>query len=245
MSDSMLEVTALTCGYGDIVAVDGLSFTVGTGEIFGLVGANGAGKSATIMALAGLLPVRAGKVRLDGVDITTLPAHGRIDRGIALVPEGRRVFADLSVDENLTVGGTRLDRSALDRNRAKVFDTFPRLAERRRQLAGLLSGGEQQMLAIGRAMMAGPSLLLIDELSLGLMPIAVEECYRALSELQDNGLAILLVEQSTERVLHAADRIAILESGRLAWTGPGSDAIGDSAVADAILGLGRSRDIRP
>ena len=238
MSDSMLEVVALTCAYGDIVAVDGLSLAIGAGEIFGLVGANGAGKSATIMALAGLLPVRSGKVRLDGRDITSLPAHARIDRGIALVPEGRRIFADLSVDENLTVGGTRLDRSALDRNRAKVFDRFPRLAERRRQLAGSLSGGEQQMLAIGRAMMADPSLLLIDELSLGLMPIAVEECYRALSELQDDGLAILLVEQSTERVLHTADRIAILESGRLAWTGAGSDAIGDSAVADAILGLG-------
>ena len=233
----MLEVTDLTCGYGDIVAVDGLTFTIGAGEIFGLVGANGAGKSATIMALAGLLPVRSGTVRLRGRDITAMPAHARIDQGIALVPEGRRVFADLSVDENLTVGGTRLDREALERNRGQVFDTFPRLGERRRQLAGSLSGGEQQMLAVGRAMMAEPSLLLIDELSLGLMPIAVDECYRALSDLQVDGLAILLVEQSTERVLHTADRIAILESGRLAWTGRGSDAIGDSTVVDAILGL--------
>ena len=245
MSDSMLEVMALTCGYGDIIAVDGLSFTVGAGEIFGLVGANGAGKSATIMALAGLLPVRSGAVRLAGRDITALPAHSRIDEGIALVPEGRRVFADLSVDENLIVGGTRLDRDALDRNRGKVFDTFPRLADRRRQLAGSLSGGEQQMLAIGRAIMADPSLLLIDELSLGLMPIAVDECYRALSELQEAGMAILLVEQSTERVLHTADRIAILDSGRLAWTGRGADAVGDRAVADAILGLGESRTMRP
>ena len=237
-SGSMLEVVELTCGYGDIVAVDRLSFTIASGEIFGLVGANGAGKSATIMALAGLLPVRSGAVRLAGGDITAMPAHARIDRGVALVPEGRRVFADLTVDENLTVGGARLGRDALERGRGRVLGTFPRLAERRRQLAGSLSGGEQQMLAIGRAMMAEPSLLLIDELSLGLMPIAVDECYRALAKLQQDGLAILLVEQSTERVLHTADRIAILESGRLAWTGRGSEAIGDSAVADAILGLG-------
>ena len=233
----MLEVTNLTCGYGDIVAVGDLSFTIEAGEIFGLIGANGAGKSAAIMALAGLLPVRSGTVRLDGRDITAMPAHARVDQGIALVPEGRRVFADLSVDENLTVGGTRLDREALERNRGWVFDTFPRLGDRRRQLSGSLSGGEQQMLAVGRAMMAEPSLLLIDELSLGLMPLAVDECYRVLSDLQANGLAILLVEQSTERVLHTADRIAILESGRLAWTGRGSDAVGESAVADTMLGL--------
>ena len=245
MSAPMLEVTDLVCGYGDIVAVDNLSFTIGAGEIFGLVGANGAGKSATIMSLAGLLPVRSGAVRLDGRDITAVPAHARIDRGIALVPEGRRVFGDLSVDENLTVGGTRLGGDALERNRERVFDTFARLAERRRQLAGSLSGGEQQMLAIGRAMMAEPSLLLIDELSLGLMPIAVDECYRALSDLQRDGLAILLVEQSTERVLRTADRIAILESGRLAWTGHGAEAIGNRAVSDTILGLGESRDIPP
>ena len=237
MTAATLEVVELTCGYGDIVAVDRLSFSIGAGEIFGLVGANGAGKSATIMALAGLLPVRSGTARLSGRDITGLPAHVRIGHGIALVPEGRRVFADLSVDENLTVGGTRLSRGALERNRARVFDTFPHLAERRSQLAGSLSGGEQQMLAIGRAMIAEPSLLLIDELSLGLMPIAIDECYRALSALQEDGLAILLVEQSTERVLHTADRIAILESGRLAWTGRGSEAVGDSAVVDAILGL--------
>ena len=238
MSDSMLEVSELTCGYGDIVAVDSLSFSVGAGEIFGLVGANGAGKSATIMALAGLLPVRAGTVRLAGRAITAMPAHARIDQGIALVPEGRRVFADLTVDENLTVGGTRLSRAALERNRSWVVETFPRLGERRGQIAGSLSGGEQQMLAIGRAMMAEPSLLLIDELSLGLMPIAVDECYRALSSLQESGLAILLVEQSTERVLHTADRIAILEFGRLAWTGRGSVALRDSTVIDAMLGVG-------
>ena len=238
----MLEVTELTCGYGDIVAVDGLSLTIGAGEIFGLVGANGAGKSATILALAGLLPVRAGAVRFSGRDITAMPAHARVSHGIALVPEGRRVFADLSVDENLTVGGTRLDGRALERARAQVFDSFPRLAERRRQLAGSLSGGEQQMLAIGRAMMARPALLLIDELSLGLMPIVIDECYRVLSGLREEGVAILLVEQSTDRVLRTADRIAVLDSGRMRWEGTGSEAMSHSAIMEAYLGTAASGD---
>jgi branched-chain amino acid transport system ATP-binding protein len=234
----MLEVTGLTCGYGDITAVDDLSFTVEKGEIFGLIGANGAGKTSTILALAGLIPVRAGTVRIDGDDITHTPTHTRTDHGLALVPEGRRVFADLTVDENLTVGGTRLDTRTLETNRARIFDIFPRLAERRRQLAGSLSGGEQQMLAIGRAVMADPAVLLVDELSLGLMPIAVDECYRVLRALQADGLAILLVEQSTERVLDAAARLAVLESGRLAWTGTGAQAAANSAIVDAYLGLG-------
>jgi len=234
----MLEVTGITCGYGDIIAVYNFSFAVEKGEIFGLIGANGAGKTTTILTLAGLIPQRAGTIRLGGQDISAVPAHARVDHGIALVPEGRRVFADLTVDENLTVGGTRLDTRTLEQNRARVFDTFPRLAERRRQLAGSLSGGEQQMLAIGRAVMADPTVLLVDELSLGLMPIAVDECYGVLRRLQADGLAILLVEQSTERVLHAADRVAVLESGRLAWTGTGSEAADNSAIVEAYLGLG-------
>jgi len=234
----MLEVDGLTCGYGDITAVDGVSLSVAKGEIFGLIGANGAGKTTTIMALAGLVPVRSGSVRLAGQDITALPAHARVAQGLALVPEGRRVFADLTVDENLTVGGMRLGGARLAQNRVRVLDTFPRLAERRTQLAGSLSGGEQQMLAIGRAMMADPALLLVDELSLGLMPKAVDECYRVLERLQAGGLAILLVEQSTERVLHAAARIAVLESGCVAWTGTGSEAAGGSEILAAYLGLG-------
>jgi len=234
----MLEVSNLTCGYGDITAVSDLSFTVAKGEIFGLIGANGAGKTTTIMALAGLVPVRSGTIRLDGRDITHTPACHRVGHGIALVPEGRRVFADLTVDENLTVGGSRLDATRLAQNRARVHDTSPRLAERRVQLAGSLSGGEQQMLAIGRAIMADPAVLLVDELSLGLMPKAVDECYRVLERLRAEGLAILLVEQSTERVLHAAARVAVLESGRLAWTGTGPEAIVDTAGVAAYLGLG-------
>ena len=233
----MLEVEGLTCAYGDIVAVEDLSFTVPEGALFALIGANGAGKTTTIMALAGLVPPRAGTVRLGGRDITRVPAHRRTGHGIALVPEGRRVFAELSVDENLTVGGARLEARALGEARSRVHDLFPILAERRDQPAGSLSGGEQQMLAIGRAMMARPALLLVDELSLGLMPKAIDECYRALAELRRDGLAILLVEQSTDRALQAADRVAVLESGRLAWTGTGQEAIGDSALVEAYLGL--------
>ena len=234
----MLAVDGLTCAYGDILAVEDLSFEIGEGEIFALIGANGAGKTTTIMALAGLVPPRAGTVRVGGADITRVPAHRRTDHRIALVPEGRRVFADLTVDENLTVGGTRRDARALAEARARVHALFPRLAERRRQPAGSLSGGEQQMLALGRAMMAGPRLLLVDELSLGLMPKAIDECYAALDRLRADGLAILLVEQSTERALRVADRVAVLESGRLAWTGTGAEASGDAALVEAYLGLG-------
>ncbi len=233
----MLAVEGLTCAYGDILAVEDLSFIIGKGELFALIGANGAGKTTTIMTLAGLVASRAGTVRVDGEDITRVPAHRRTDLGLALVPEGRRVFADLTVDENLTVGGARRDARALSDARAGVHALFPVLAERRNQPAGSLSGGEQQMLALGRAMMAGPRLLLVDELSLGLMPRAIDECYAALDRLRADGLAILLVEQSTDRALHAADRVAVLESGRLAWTGTGADAIGDSALVEAYLGL--------
>ena len=233
----MLEVVGLRCGYGEFVAVDVVSFNIGPGEIFGLIGANGAGKTATILALAGLIPVRNGKVRMNGRDITDLTPMDRSRRGIALVPEGRRVFADLSVDENLTAGGALVSGSRLKSNRTHVYETFPKLAERASQVAGSLSGGEQQMLAIGRAMMADPELLLIDELSLGLMPTAIDDCYEVLRSLREKNLAILLVEQSTDRVVEAADRMAVIETGRIVWTGTGAEAADDEAVARAYLGL--------
>ncbi len=232
----MLNVSELTCGYGDLIAVDRISFNVQPGEIFGLIGANGAGKSATMLALAGIIPVISGRVDLNTQEITHLPTHKRAGHGIALVPEGRRIFPDLSVDENLTVGGTNLDKPALSRNRERVFNSFPRLAERRQQLAGSLSGGEQQMLAVGRAVMANPSVLLIDELSLGLMPIVIDECYRVLEELRTQNLAIVLVEQSTERVFQVADHVAVLETGRIVWTGSGLEASKDKKVVEAYLG---------
>lgn len=233
----MLEVDNISCGYGDITAVDALSFTLDAGELLGLIGANGAGKTSTILALAGLIPIQSGSIKLNGQDLQTVPAHHRKRLGLALVPEGRRIFADLSVDENLTVGATGLSGTLMEQHRAWVFDVFQRLQDRRRQQAGSLSGGEQQMLAIGRAMMAGPRLLLIDELSLGLMPIAVNECYRVLEELRAGGIAILLVEQNTDRVLHTANRIIVLESGRDAWRGSGAEAVGNASIVGSYLGM--------
>ena len=233
----MLSVVELTCGYGKMTAVDKLSFDVRRGEIFGLIGANGAGKSATILALAGLIDVADGQVTLDGQDITNLPTHARVNAGIALVPEGRRVFAELTVIENLIVGAARMDKPGLESGRDRVLEIFPRLAERLTQLAGSLSGGEQQMLAIARALMANPSVLLIDELSLGLMPIVVDECYEVLDALKKDQLAIVLVEQSTERVQQVADQVSVLETGRVVWRGTGTAAAKDSSIVEAYLGL--------
>ncbi len=232
-----LTVENLTCCYGDIVAADNVSFTVSEGEIFGLIGANGAGKTTVINTIAGLLKPRSGRIVANGRNITEIPVHSRVDHGIALVPEGRRVFPDLTVEENLVVGATRSTRSDLRSGMQGVFNTFPRLDERRAQLACHLSGGEQQMLAVGRALMARPRYLLVDEMSLGLMPIAVDECYRALHSLRKAGLAILLVEQSTERVIDAADRLAIMESGSIGWTGTGDAAAHDNTILRTYLGL--------
>ncbi len=233
----MLSVKNLRCGYGNMIAVDSISFRVDVGHIFGLIGANGAGKSATILALAGLIRVADGQVELNGRDVTHMPTHLRVDAGIALVPEGRRVFSELTVVENLIVGATRMNQSRLDSGMERAFEIFPRLAERRTQLAGSLSGGEQQMLAIARALMAEPTVLLIDELSLGLMPIVIDECYQALESLRKNQLAIVLVEQSTERVQRVADRVSVLESGRVVWNGSGEQAAKDSSIVEAYLGL--------
>ena len=232
----MLDISRLCCSYGDVTAVDNISFTLEKAEIFGLIGANGAGKTTTIMAIAGLIPIRSGNVFLNTSDITSLAAHQRIDQGLALVPEGRRVFSDLSVDENLTIGGTRLNPKTLKSSRNYAYEIFPWLAERRRQRAGSLSGGEQQMLALARAIMAQPQILLVDELSLGLMPKAIDECYRVLELLRQNGIAILLVEQNTERVLKIANKIAVLESGRMVWTGTGLEAQNTKQVFEAYLG---------
>ena len=233
----MLKVTDLTCGYGKLIAVSEFSFNVEAGQIFGLIGANGAGKSATILALAGIIEVISGSVEINGRDVTNLPIHNRVNAGIALVPEGRRVFADLSVAENLIVGATRMDKGKLNSGFERVFEIFPRIAERQNQLAGSLSGGEQQMLAIARALMAEPSILLIDELSLGLMPIVVDECYQVLEALKKEQLAIVLVEQSTERVQQVADHISVLETGNVVWTGTGADSVNDRSVVEAYLGL--------
>ena len=232
----MLQIRNLQCGYEDIVAVHDLSFEAAAGEVFALIGANGAGKTTTIMALAGHVAPMRGSILVEGQDISEEKAQGRLSHGIALVPEGRRVFPDLSVENNLTVGGHTVGREALRSNRENAYQIFPRLAERRTQLAGSLSGGEQQMLAIARAMMASPKILLVDELSLGLMPKMVDECYQVVDTLKQQGLLIVLVEQSTQRALEVADQVAVLESGRLAWCGDGESARRDSSIVSAYLG---------
>jgi branched-chain amino acid transport system ATP-binding protein len=233
----MLELKGFACGYGLVRAVHALDLVAQAGKTTALLGPNGAGKSSTIMAIAGHVELQAGRVVFEGEDIGTLAPVERTRRGIAIVPEGRRIFPDLTVAENLLVGG--YTKSAADARRTveEVYALFPRLAERRRQYAGLLSGGEQQMLAIGRALMARPRLMLVDELSLGLMPAMVELCFRALVELKRQGMAILLVEQNTHRALAAADRVVVLVSGRKAYEADGEHARRDPAMVDSFLGL--------
>jgi branched-chain amino acid transport system ATP-binding protein len=233
----MLSVERLNCGYGSVVATHAVSFAMSTGSIFALLGPNGAGKTSTIMAIMGHVDVFGGCILLDGVDITRRRAVDRVDLGIALVPEGRRLFSDLTVDENLTVGG--YGRPAADdaAKRQRVFEYFPRLYERRTQFAGSLSGGEQQMLAIGRALMAAPQILLVDELSLGLMPIMVDLCLDAIVKLRTEGLSILLVEQNTIRALDVADQVCVLSSGTQIFQGTASEAKGSSWLFKAFLGV--------
>ncbi|MDQ2083652.1 ABC transporter ATP-binding protein [Xanthobacteraceae bacterium Astr-EGSB] len=232
----MLELKGLTCGYGRFVAVRDLSFTVRRGEAMAVLGANGAGKTSTLMAIAGQVAVQSGAILFDGEDITALSPMARCARGLALAPEGRRLFRDLTVRENLVVGGYVRAARATAANMDKVLALFPRLEERLDNLAGSLSGGEQQMAAIGRAMMAEPRLLLIDEVSLGLMPKNVDICYEALDALRRAGLTIVLIEQSLERVLDMVDHVCVLESGSLAWAGTAADARGNPDVIRAYMG---------
>jgi branched-chain amino acid transport system ATP-binding protein len=233
----MLRLEQLSCGYGQFRAVDALSFDVEKGGVFALVGANGAGKSSTIMAIAGHVDIHGGRVLLDDEDISRMPVRKRVGAGIALAPEGRKLFPDLSVEENLIVGGYTHSRQKSASAQAKVFELFPRIAERRKQAAGSLSGGEQQMVAIGRAMMAEPKLLMVDEVSLGLMPKMVDICYQAIRRLKDDGMTILLVEQSTQRALEISDQVCVLESGRAVWQGPAAEARNDPALIEAYLGV--------
>lgn len=232
----MLEVTNLSAGYDELIAVRDFSFSVKQGEILAILGANGAGKSSTLMALMGLIEQKSGSIKVDDVDISRLSPEKRIGHGISIVPEGRRIFSDLSVLENLIVGGHTVSKSKLDQGVEKVFGYFERLKERSDQLAGSLSGGEQQMLAMGRALISEPKLLLVDELSLGLMPKIVDECYVVLKQLNENGTAIILVEQNTERALAVADHVCILEAGNLSFKGSVAEAQKDSKILHSFLG---------
>jgi branched-chain amino acid transport system ATP-binding protein len=233
----MLELKDFACGYGLVRAVEGLDLSVEAGRITALLGPNGAGKTSTIMAIAGHVEVQRGSVRLAGEDLAGRAPAERTRRGIALAPEGRRIFSDLTVGENLLVGG--YSRSSADARETEdsVLALFPRLQERYRQRAGSLSGGEQQMLAIGRALMARPRLLMIDELSLGLMPAMVDQCFRALLDLRQRGLTVLLVEQNTHRALAVADQVAILVSGRKVYEAEGAQARRDPELVDSFLGI--------
>ena len=233
----MLRLEGLSCGYGRMRVVHDLSLEVSAGEIAALVGANGAGKTSTVRAIAGQVDIQSGRLAFEDRDLTRAPATARIGAGIALAPEGRRLFPDLTVEENLTVGGYALPKARAAANTERVCSLFPRLGERQRQVAGSLSGGEQQMLAIGRALMAEPRLLLVDELSLGLMPKVVDLCFEVIEQLRADGLAVLLVEQSTSRALQLADRVCVLESGRTVWQGSGEEARNDPGLIDAYLGL--------
>jgi branched-chain amino acid transport system ATP-binding protein len=233
----MLELESLTCGYGSVEAVRDVSFDVPAGSIFALLGPNGAGKTSTIMAIMGHVDIHGGRILLEGKDIARRRAIDRVGLGIALVPEGRQLFSDLTVDENLTVGGYARPSSHDAVKRERVFGYFPRLAERRTQLAGSLSGGEQQMLAIGRALMAEPRLLLVDELSLGLMPKMVDLCLDALTQLRREGLTVVLVEQNTARALDVADKVCVMSSGVQVYQGTAAEAKAAGSMFATFLGM--------
>jgi branched-chain amino acid transport system ATP-binding protein len=234
----MLEVRDLTVAYGDLRVLWGVSFTVGAGELVALIGPNGAGKSTALKAIAGLVPVEAGEVRFEGRSLLGEPPHTRIRRGLSLVPEGRGLFPAMSVEENLELGGFAVPPpEGLGPALARIYALFPILAARRRQLAGTLSGGEQQMLAIGTGLVARPRLLVLDEPSLGLAPLVVDQLYDTVGRLRREGLTILLVEQQVFLALGLADRAYVLETGRIRQEGTGSALLADAHVQEAYLGV--------
>jgi branched-chain amino acid transport system ATP-binding protein len=234
----LLEVDNITLAYGRIQALHGISLNVGPGEIVALIGANGAGKSTTMRAISGLRPVQSGAIRFFGTDITRLRADLRVTMGICQAPEGRGIFPGMTVQENLEMGAyTRSDTAAIRADLDNVFGLFPRLAERRKQAGGTLSGGEQQMLAVGRALMSKPKLMLLDEPSMGLAPMLIQQIFSIIKEINQQGMPILLVEQNAAQALQLAHRAYVLETGRIVKSGPGSELLHDPAVRDAYLGV--------
>jgi branched-chain amino acid transport system ATP-binding protein len=236
---AMLEIEGIDAYYGRVRALAGVTLSVDTGEVVALIGSNGAGKTTTLRTISGLLHPAAGSIRFDGRDITNVPAASRVELGICHVPEGRRLFSRMSVDDNLTLGSyTRRDGSArVQEDRQRVFELFPRLRERQSQIAGTLSGGEQQMLAIGRALMTQPKVLMMDEPSLGLAPILVETIFGIIAEINEQGIPILLVEQNAHKALEVAHRAYVLETGSIVKTGPGQELLQSEDVAKAYLGM--------
>jgi len=234
----LLEVNDLNFYYGAIHALQGISFTVNEGEIVSLIGANGAGKSTTLRTVSGLLRPRKGSVKFKGQDITMTPAEQIVALGISQVPEGRKIFAPLTVRENLMMGAyTRTDAQAVEKSLQRVFLSFPRLKERLGQLGGTLSGGEQQMLATARGMMSGPMLMLLDEPSMGLSPILVEEIFKIIKEINQQGTSILLVEQNALMALSVAHRAYVLETGRIVLSGGAKEIAENPQVKEAYLGV--------
>ncbi len=233
----MLEVKNLNVFYGNIHALFDVSFKVEDGEIITLIGANGSGKTTTLHSISGIVPLKSGNVVYDDADITGIEPHKIVLGGLVQVPEGRRIFANLTVQENLEMGAyTRTDASEIKRDYDVVFTNFPRLKERRKQQGGTLSGGEQQMLAIGRALMSRPKLLLLDEPSMGLAPVLVDEIFEIIQQINKNGVTILLVEQNAYKALSIADRAYILETGRITMTGNAADLKNNESVKKAYLG---------
>ena len=233
---ALLEVTGLEVFYGVIQAIKGISFEVSQGEVIALIGANGAGKTTTLQTITGLIPSKAGKIVYDGKDITKIPGHKLVSMGVAHVPEGRRVFAQLSVLQNLKLGAyTRNDKNELEETLKKIYARFPRLEERKNQPAGTLSGGEQQMLAMGRALMSHPKLIVMDEPSMGLSPIYVNEIFYIIQSINKDGTTVLLVEQNAKKALSIANRAYVLETGTIVLSGDADELMNDDSVKKAYL----------
>ncbi|MDO4619210.1 MAG: ABC transporter ATP-binding protein [Lachnospiraceae bacterium] len=234
---AMLKVTDLCVNYGVIPALRSISFEVNEGEIIALIGANGAGKTTTLHTITGLVEKAGGKVEFEGVDITKVPAHKIVRMGMAHVPEGRRVFPEMTVGQNLLLGAyTRSSAEEKKKNLEEVYWHFPRLKERSKQLAGTLSGGEQQMLAMGRALMSNPKIILMDEPSMGLSPIMVGEIFNIIQKVAEQGKTVLLVEQNAKKALSIADRAYVLETGRITTEGPAAELMNNDEIRKAYLG---------
>jgi branched-chain amino acid transport system ATP-binding protein len=234
----LLELENVTLLYGRIQALHGISLTVDQGEIVALIGANGAGKTTTMRAISGLRPVAQGTIRFDGKDITRLRADLRVVRGVSQSPEGRGIFPGMTVRENLEMGAyTRKSRSEINEDMERAFTLFPRLKEREKQVGGTLSGGEQQMLAVGRALMSRPKLILLDEPSMGLAPMLIQQIFDIVVEINQQGTTVLLVEQNAQQALSRAHRAYVLETGRIVKSGTGAELLHDPSVKDAYLGV--------
>jgi len=233
----MLKINKLSCGYGSLTVVHELNLNVREGSIHALVGANGAGKSTTLMTIAGHVLVKSGSIMIGSEQLDQVPTKERVRRGVALVPEGRRLFSDLTVSDNLEVGGYSKPKANISQNLDRVLTMFPRLGERLKQESGLLSGGEQQMLAIGRCLMGQPDMIMFDEPSLGLAPAIVQEVFHTIHRLNDKGHTVILVEQNVAVSLKLANRAYVLENGRITLEGTGDDLLHDDRVRQAYMGL--------